>query len=268
MTEQTEIVVETEATTESTDVAVPEENVAVTAYQPTEGMNVEKLMHVALERDGNIDVIKELVQLRNDEMDRQSARDFQVAYAEFHRRCPAIPRDCKGKPLANRDGGGTNTLMYAGLETIQRVVDPLLGELGFSYSFTVPKSSEKSLIVECYLWHESGHSRTSQMPVPISPIPQATGGQQFAGARTTGKRLTLSDVLGIATEDEDHKETAQPVLTEDQLYTLRELMKRKQVNASRVIEFAEVTSLADILQSQFGMLKRFLETRKDPEVSE
>ena len=161
--------------------------------------------------------------------------------------------------------------MFASLETIQRIVDPLLGGLGFAYSFTVPTATEKSLKVQCVLWHESGHARTSEMIVPISPIPKATGGQMFAGARTTGKRLTISDVLGISTEDIDAAESRESglVVDGDQLRELQQLVTKKKVDIDEVLKFCDnAASLADVLASQFGMLRQFLLTRKDPEAAQ
>ena len=49
-------------------------------YVPAEGLDVGALLHVALQRDGAVDVIMELVQLRNDEMDRQAAMTFGRAF--------------------------------------------------------------------------------------------------------------------------------------------------------------------------------------------
>lgn len=233
-------------------------------YQPSGGMDVQALMQVALERDGAIDVIKELVQLRNDEMARQAKRDFHTAFAEFKRLCPPIPRDCRGKELASRDGTQKTTLMYSGLETIQRVVDPILFSLGFSYSWTVPNASERSLKVVCYLQHESGHMVESQMVVPVSSIPQATPSQEFAGARTTGKRLTLSDVLGIATDDDQESEDGgfEPI-EEDALREIRALVQVKDVDIDKFLAFVGVESLKDIPRASYGMAMRFLQTRKD-----
>lgn len=257
MSDEIEVGVETEARPET----------SVTEYVPTEGLDVGSLLHVAIERDGAVDVIEKLVALRNDEMDRAAKRDFQVAFAKFHAECPPIPRDTPGKELAARDGSGVTTLMFSGLETTQRVANPHLAANDFSYSFTVPKATENGLLVECELWHASGFSRSSQMFVPISTIPKATKSQMWAGARTTGKRLALSDVLGITTEDSGLSDGGEglPVVTEEQKAVLRELISKKGINIDHVLSFAEVASLADVKAAQFGLLKRFLETRKDPE---
>lgn len=229
------------------------------------GMDVEALMHVAVEKGSEgVEILERLMDLRDREADREARLGFQEAFAEFHRRCPPIPRDTKGKQLANHEGTGKNTLMFAGLETIQRIVDPILHELGFSYAFTVPQATERSLQVRCDLFH-TDHIRTSVMVVPIPNIPKASGAQNFTGARTTGKRLTLSDVLGIATEDADASGPTAEVLTvdDDELKALQDLVTRKDVQIGRVLEFAGVPSLSDVPAASYGMLKRFLETRKD-----
>jgi hypothetical protein len=74
------------------------------SYVPAEGMDVERLMEVAIEKEGAIDVIKELVELRNAEMARQAERAMNDALHRFKAKCPPIPRAKAGAKLSNRDG--------------------------------------------------------------------------------------------------------------------------------------------------------------------
>lgn len=162
------------------------------------GLDVNRLMMAALERgEGAVDALEKLVDLEERVAKREAERMFGEAFARFRTEIPPIPRDSPG---AVRDG---RKIMYSSLETIQRVVDPVLAKHGFVYRFTTQPSKDGAwLIIECVLHHEAGHSERSSMPVPMTSIPKASKAQEATGTRTYGKRIALSDVLGIATTDD------------------------------------------------------------------
>lgn len=162
------------------------------------GVDVNALMMAALEKgEGAVAALEKLVELEGTVAKREAERIFGEQFAAFRRALPEIPRNKKG---AVRDG---RAIMYADLETIQPIVDPILAEHGFFYRFTTePSKDGQWLIVTCTLHHEAGHSEKSSMPVPMTSIPKASKAQEATGTRTYGKRLALSDVLGIATTDE------------------------------------------------------------------
>lgn len=183
----------------STAVAVPDEvkDVDVPRDMRT-GVDVNALMMAALEKgEGAVAALEKLVELEGTVAKREAEKIFGQKFAAFRRACPDIPRNKKG---AVRDG---RSIMYADLETIQPIVDPLLAEHGFFYRFTTEPSKDGHwLIVTCTLQHEAGHAEKSSMPVPMTSIPKASKAQEATGTRTYGKRLALSDVLGISTTDE------------------------------------------------------------------
>lgn len=164
------------------------------------GVNVNALMTAAMQAgdpDAVAAALEKLVELEGTVAKREAERIFGEQFAAFRRALPKIPRDRKG---AVRNG---TAIMYASLETIQPIVDPLLAEHGFFYRFTTePSKDGQWLIVTCTLQHEAGHSERSSMPVPMTTIPKATKAQEATGTRTYGKRLALSDVLGLSTTDE------------------------------------------------------------------
>lgn len=235
-------------------------------YEPSHGMDVQKLMEQAIAKDGDggVELMERLMDLRDRELAHQAERAFHEAFAQFKRTCPPIPRDKKGASFATQDGASREWVMYAPLETIQRIVDPLLFDLGFSYSWD-SKATEKSVLTTCTLRHVSGHSVTSSMTLPISGPPKSSVTQASAGTRTFAKRLTLSDVLGIATDDDmDGADggSGEP-LTEDQLRTLRDLIAKREVDIDSFLGLFGVGSLADIPQASYGTAERFLKARKE-----
>lgn len=167
---------------------------------PHTGMNVERLIALALEKDGAVDVIERLVELRNKEEERDAARAFHAAFAEFKARCPAIPRRKRGAGFAN-DAGTRSYVYYADIETIQAIVDPILLEVGLSYTWS-SVATDKLVTTHCTLRHVLGHEQTSSMTLPISGPPKSSVTQASSGTRSFAKRITLSDVLGISTVDD------------------------------------------------------------------
>jgi hypothetical protein len=162
MTQQTELGVEIEAPT--TAVAVIREP------------GINQLMALAIEKEGAIEVIERLAALRESEMAREAEHEFMQAFAEFKGRCPAIPRNKKGKEFAGK-GGVKSYIMYAPLDTAQMIVDPILFGLGFSYWWTSEATAEV-VVTTCHLRHVGGHERTSSMALPITTIPQSTNSRR------------------------------------------------------------------------------------------
>ena len=170
----------------------------VTAPDVRTGVDINALMMAALhEGEGAVAALEKLVELEERVAKREAVRLFGEAFARFRSALPAIPRNKRG---AERQG---TVIMYADLETIQEIVDPLLAEHGFVYRFTTePSKDGQWLIIECVLHHEAGHSERSTMPVPMTSIPKASQAQNATGTRTYGKRIALSDVLGLSTTDD------------------------------------------------------------------
>jgi len=165
-----------------------------------ERLDMQSLLALAIEKDGAIEVIERLVELRNREAARQAAQAFHAAFAEFKRRCPRIPRLKRGTGFAGRDGT-TQYTWYADLETIQPRVDPILLDVGLSYTWS-NEATDKLVTTYCTLRHVDGHAVTSSMVLPISGPPKSSTTQASSGTRSFGKRITLSDVLGLSTSDE------------------------------------------------------------------
>lgn len=222
--------------------------------RPADAMDFQSLMAMAVEKEGAIDVIERLREMRNDELAREAERQFQEAFAEFKRRCPPIPRNKKGKEFAGK-GGVKSHIMFAPLDTAQQIVDPHLFELGFSYWWTSEATAE-SVTTTCHLRHVAGHERTSSMALPITSIPQATKSQEHGGTRTMNKRLTLEDVLGLQLADDvdgqdgDGSES----LTVEQVAEIQALILRAGSNASTVCRVGKAETLDEIKQDKYDLI--------------
>lgn len=254
--EQTEPGVEVEAS------GKVEAAVQVFDYQPSAGMDVESLMKIAIEKDGAIDVIKELVKLRNDEMDRQAVEALEFAMSEFKKLCPPIPRTQRGAKLASKDGS-IRHLMYAPLDGIQKIIDPFCRQLGLRYAWN-NRVADSDVITACVVTHVKGAKTRSEMALPVSTPPKANVTQGRSGTRSFNKRITLSDVFGIATMDDgDGAEEDHAPINADQLREMQQAVQKKDVNLDRFLALFDVASLKDIPTASFDTAMRLISSKPD-----
>lgn len=228
-----------------------------------EPLDIEGLLHLAIEKDGAIEVIERLRDMRNDELAREAEREFQAAFGEFKRRCPPIPRDKVGASFVDK-AGVRHVTKYAPLDTIQPIVDPLLFELGFHYRWS-NKATSDSVMTTCVLKHAGGHEETSSMTLPVSGPPKSSTTQAHSGTRTFAKRITLEDVLGLATVDDlDGADgDAGDAIDESQLAEIRSLILRKQTTEAKLLEFAGVDAWENLPLERFDMVVKLLKSKKD-----
>jgi len=238
------------------------------AVERPQTMDMQALIALALEKDGAVEVIERLVELRNREAERAAARAFHEAFAEFKRRCPRIPRLKRGTGFANVETGTKEYVWYADLETIQPIVDPILFEVGLSYSWS-SEATERLVTTHCTLRHVDGHSVTSSMALPVSGPPKSSVTQASSGTRSFGKRVTLSDVLGISTmDDPDGRDEngggGADVIDEGQLANLQALYDEVQGNldGKKFLEYYGIEKLADMPVKQYANAIRALERKR------
>lgn len=154
-------------------------------------VQADDLLRLALERDGGIDVVERIVALREREQERQAEAEMAEALAAFQAACPSIKR------TADSHHG-----KFADYGSIVRVVRPIMAVHGLT--FTHDSSDDgKEVTITCTLRHVAGATRTATFTGPYDASGKKNPLQARASARSYGKRYTLSDVLGIATEEDD-----------------------------------------------------------------
>lgn len=238
---------------------LPEQSKTLT-YVPEQGMDVERLMALAIEKEGAVDILERLMTLRDREVAHQAERAFAAAFAEFKNHCPVIPRNKKGGEFVSTNGT-TQAWWYSPLETIQPIVDPILVRLGFHYRWT-HNVTEKWLLTRCILKHSTGHSEESSIALPITGPPKASATQGAASTRTFGKRVTLSDVLGLATADDlDGAGADDTPIDEEQRAVLDELIGETGTDVKRFCKWLDVASLSELPASEFGRAEAALRAK-------
>ncbi len=242
------------------------QEVVALEYVPQAGLDVQSLMAAAVAQGdaSGVEILERLMDLRDREVSRQAEQAMAEALWQFKQRVPPIPRDKRGTGFQGRDGA-MQYVWYAPLDTIQRIVDPLLSELGLWYSWS-SEASERSVTTTCTLSHVSGATRTASMVLPVTGPPKSSATQAHAGTRSFAKRLTLSDVLGLSTTDDlDGADgDAGAPISDDQLRELRALVQRKLgTDIDRFLAWAGVESLDQMPGAKYDEAVRFLNAKAD-----
>jgi hypothetical protein len=162
----------------------------------------QDLISVIAQVAQNPDVTLEKMQALLDMKKQVDAMEAEKAFAEdFARMKPHLPRIIK-----THDNKQTHS-KYAKLEDISAVVDPIIGEYGFSTRFKT-EQSEKLVTATCILLHRSGHKEETCITLPlddagIAGTKNKTAVHAIASSIMYAKRLAKCAVLDISTGDDD-----------------------------------------------------------------
>lgn len=165
--------------------------------QPT----IPELIRTAIIHKVDVDSLRQLVAMANEDRDRRARLAYNSAMAEFKREFPGIH---KGREALN---GGKVMYRYADLENITRVVDPILLKNGLSYKWSAKYLDDK-VITTCTCRHVDGFEDSSDFLCKIEGTSIMNSAQKSGSASTYGQRYSLLAVLGISTDRDDDARNA------------------------------------------------------------
>ena len=163
----------------------------VRAQEQTSALSVIQQMVTS----GNFDVsvARELLEMQKDFMKHQAVINYNNDFALMSKEIPVIAKSKKA-----------HTTMYAPLEDIVKVVQPILSKYGFSVSFTTHQDGLGAVTVNCSLQHKDGHSTSTSLMLPTKAVNNSMNPMQAIGAAISyGKRYTICGILNIATAQDD-----------------------------------------------------------------
>lgn len=169
----------------------------VTQSEPKQDL-ISVIAQVAMNPEVTLEKMQALLDMKK----QIDAMDSEKAFAEdFARMKPNLPRVIK-----THDNNQTKS-KYAKLEDISEVVDPIIGEYGFSTRFKT-EQSEKLVTATCILLHRSGHKEETSITLPlddsgIAGTKNKTAVHAIASSIMYAKRLAKCAVLDISTGDDD-----------------------------------------------------------------
>ena len=220
------------------------------------------VLEMATNPDLDVTKLKELLELRDRDMARESRLAFNAAVAAFQAEVPDIPQT-RGVKFDERAGAKV-AYTYANLSDIERIVRPVLLRHGLSYTFTT-RLDDQTMTAICRLSHVDGHREESEFGAVIGKQAKMNTVQSSGSTRQYCKRYALTDALGISTcdADTDANEPVEPI-TDDQLANLASLMQEvfapEEFDARKKKFLAFLgCELSDLPQSRYNEAKSALE---------
>lgn len=123
-------------------------------------------------------------------------KELPAALAEFQAVHHAAGRDSKGNY-------GTYTSLGGALAAVQKGT-----EMGLSHTQTIHPLGEDLLVLRTTLFHKSGESITSDLPMPVRSEGRGNYFQALGSAITYCRRYSLLAIYGLAGEDDEAEATA------------------------------------------------------------
>ena len=188
------------------------------------------------------------------------------AVAAFKEEAPPVKKDKHNKFFDS---------WYTSLGVLLGTYNPYLGKHGLSVSFAPPVQTDKSMTVECRLAHRMGHVESISMTGPIDTA--AVGKQSGQRSRnalqdvkstfTYLRSATCEGILGVAgtegTLDDDGNaggNVETDFITPEQAAEITELIKAKNVDAEKWLEFKHLETVdtmpANRFKAELGELKK------------
>ena len=112
---------------------------------------------------------------------------------------PAIRKSVPGQHGATRKGTRT-TGLYAPLDTITPILDPIAAKHGFAYRFTRRRHDNTDFVV-CVVTHEAGHEFEAEFPCPPDSGAGKTPIQANGSSETYARRYALTAAFSLTVFD-------------------------------------------------------------------
>jgi len=159
-----------------------------------------QLLQVAIQKDVDVDKLKQLIELEKDYRAEQARAEFNQCFSKFSTLKEVIPHNAEG-----RNGGATYT--YTKYPALVKAISPWLEISGLSFSHKQSKPVEengsvKSMTVTCIIRAPSGHAEETSFPAfPDDKLrDKQSAGVLLQAAVAYAQRQTLLASLGLATE--------------------------------------------------------------------
>ena len=159
----------------------------------------DRMIMLAIQGDADIGKLKELIELKNRQEERENKKEFDFHFALMQAEFTPAPRSKQG-----------DKSKYASLDVLQKHNGPVISKHGFSYRWSEEELPEGRLKVILTI-SGYGHSKENYKGLPAyEPDRGNTTGKpimnvlQAEGTRSSyGERYTLIAGFGLIIEDED-----------------------------------------------------------------
>ena len=149
---------------------------------------------------------------------------------------------------------------FASLEAINAVIKQPLADNELSI-VQFPISDESGVGITTRIMHKSGQWLEEKWTMPVVKA----GPQQYGSLITYFRRYSIAAIFGIPQTDKDANDiqlaadghhgnkSAVEVITEDQLYTLQQIIKENDLNEETFLKAAQISDLSELPAKRFDI---------------
>lgn len=238
---------------------IRDEDFAAPAIQPAPQSETAAIISMVdrFARDPNVDIakIERLMEMRERIEAKAAETAFNVAMKNAQAEMRPVGADALNPQTKSK---------YATYAKLDSVLRPIYTKHGFSLSFDEDDSPKADHIrVVCYVAHEGGHTRTYRKDMPADGK-GAKGGDVMTKTHATGAaasygaRYLIKGIFNIAVGEDDRdgneppqSEADRPLISEEQVMQLRELLESEGKDESRFKGLINVETLGDIYADKF-----------------
>lgn len=189
-----------------------------------------------------------------DDAETRRAREAEIA---FRRELPIMQGEL---PIIQKRGKGHNDARYARWEDIAPVIQPILTNHGFGLQFFV-KTEPGEVIVRARLSHRDGHYEdTDPFKLPADTTGNKNVVQALGSSTSYAKRYLVGPLLNLVFEgeDDDGRAAVGGFIDDDQIDTLRGLVKETDTELADFFRFARVEAWDQIPAKEYPRLRAML----------
>lgn len=154
-------------------------------------------LQMQIVREGDIEKMKQLMELERQWRADQAKQAFNSAFAAFKSEAVKLLRT---KSITD---GPLKGKKHVELGEIVRVATPPLSKHGLSISWKLTKDDPQWMEITCTLRHIEGHSESVSMGGAPDTGPGRNAIQARGSAKTYLERYTATAILGLAPEEDD-----------------------------------------------------------------
>ena len=217
---------------------------ALATVQPSEADKFLAMIQWAVQNQVDAGNMRQLLDMHTEVVKRAAEVAFKQSMVRLQSRIPALFK------TSEIVVSGATRSRYAALESIDKVVRPLMSEEGFSVSYDSEQATGGT-VWKCIISHSDGHQRTYCLP----PMPNDNSGsknavQAIGSTIQYARRYALCNALNLVTrgiDDDGHGAT--PCITTEQVQIVLNYFASAEMDAKRqsgFLAYAEAKTVEDI----------------------
>jgi len=187
-------------------------------------------------------------------------KDMQ-AYDAKRQFIAAVNRAKRHMPAVHKNGtvtlGGKGSFPFSKYEDVQLVIEPILAAEGLSQSFIGEKTENDKVAIRMVVSHDAGwEDRSSCMELPPDNGPGRNALQAIGSSRSYCKRYLTVDYWDIRQMGMDDDANARSALTEEQLETIQNNLRRLNDRSGKdrlpdLLSGLRIKALTDLTQGRY-----------------